>query len=460
MTVNNVAGPPANIPNKAINIINIDHKWSSESLEALKTFILNESSEMADFDKLDNPLLNGLKKFAKTNLVHCKKCDDMVKVSLNGVVKSTFQFDCKIGNHHISATQILGSLPDEWILEVTESMEESNRIQTLKWLDKAHLSEDLWEAKGLKNAMKRFAVDRSPIKMNDQKIRIINVSLETEVNELKKTVEQLIKRQNAIEEENLDLKSALKAAKEEVSMLRRLLSEEKDTTDAEPKSFAAVTAFHRPPKPRKPMALTPTEVISKPVNDSTAGQKRYPYSPLKIYFFEGCHRKSPGVYRAMLQELGFNARQIRDITFLSEDIMQVTLYESAIEELTKVLQGISENVKRLDNFDPTKAANYKKYGDFTDEDVKASYFAVMTKSAERLSKAADNVKGLRRSANFFKKVIESQNIDYQSTPRKEKVFFLGSLIEYVKPAPKETVNPVEPSDDDSMKVETTNENQQ
>jgi hypothetical protein len=62
--------------------------------------------------------------------------------------------------------------------------------------------------------------------------------------------------------------------------------------------------------------------------------------------------------------------------------------------------------------------------------VKAGYFAMMTKSAERLTKSAESVKALKWSANFLNKVVENQKIDYQWAPRKEKVFFLGNLIDY------------------------------
>lgn len=179
--------------------------------------------------------------------------------------------------------------------------------------------------------------------------------------------------------------------------------------------------------------MTPLEVISKPTQ-MTAVKERPSYSPLKIYFFEGCHRRNPGIYRKMLSEAGFNPRQVRDISFLSDDIMQVTAYESSIEDLTKLLVGISDKVRRLDGFDPTKGESYSKYGNFSDEEVKECYFTMLKHSAERLSKASESVKALKRSANFLNKVIENKTVNYQSVPRKEKVFFLGNLIDYVKPA--------------------------
>ena len=441
MTFHHVAGSPVFTPNKIPFIINFQSKWSAEALESLKKSCEPEAHKQGEFDKLDNPLLNGLKKFAKNELVLCKKCEAMVRVVTNGAIKSTFQFDCKQGIHHLSATQILGTLPDEWISSVTELMSDSNRIQTLKWLDKGHLSEEIWEIKGLKNAKKRFSVELSPTKPDSFKIRAVNNSLEMELQELKTTVEKLGKRQDFIESENLSLRQQLKASKEEVAMLRRLLSEEPKNCEPKVNSFAEVTAIHRP-RPAKITTRkhTPLETISKSVPSRQSPEGRPAYSPLKIIFFEGCHRKSPAAYRSMFKDIGVDTRAVRDITFLTDDIMQLTTYESAVEHIASALRGISENVRRLESFDPTKAASYTKYGDFSDKDVKASYFAVIAKSAERLSKTASNVKALKRSSNFLNKVVESQNFDFKSQEIKAKVFFLGNLLDYAKSigTPKES----------------------
>ena len=439
MTFHHVAGSPVFTPNKIPFIINFQSKWSAEALEGLKSLTVSEIRNKDEFDKLDNPLLNGLKKFSRNDLVVCKKCEEPVKVSLNGAVKSTFQFDCKKGSHHVSATQILGTLPDEWVTSTIELMCESTRLQTLKWIDKEHLASDIWEIKGLKNATKRFASELSPIKTNDTKTRAVNLSLEAEVKELKLLVENLMKRQDAIESENGGLRTALKAAREEAAMLRRLLSEESPKTSSMPesnsRSFAEVTNIFRPKVEKKQVRnLTPLETISKSASNINTSSNRPTYSPLKIVFFEGCHRKSPVLYRKMFKDLGIDGRTIRDVTFLTEDLMQLTTYESAVEGITAALQGINPNVHRVDSFDPTKAESYSKYGSFKDEEVKASYFAMMTKSAERLTKAAGNVKALKRSANFLNKVVESQNIVYKPKELIPKVYFLGNLLNYTKPS--------------------------
>lgn len=431
MTLLDVAGSPAKISNKTPFPSNSMPKWSVKTLESLSFAVNYEILEKDEFDKLDNPFLNGLKKISKNDLVFCKKCDDLVKVSPNGIVRNTFQFDCKKDGHHLSATQILGTLPDEWITSSTELMCDSTRLQTLKWIDKEHLAGDIWETKGLKNATKRFAVELSPIKTNDTKIRAVNVSLETEVKELKVMVETLMKRQDVIESENVDLRSALKAAREEASMLRRLLAEEtpKSESRSQP-SFAEVAVINRPiKKPTK--AMSPLETVSpKSISSVETDVERPAFSPLKIVFYEGCHRKSPSTYRQMFRDIGIDPRAIRDITFLADDLLQLTTYESAISDITAALKSVSEKIRRIDDFDPTKAESYSKYGSFNDEEVKNSYFAVMAKSAERLKKAAENVKALKRSANFLNKIVENRNIEYKPVEKPSKIFFLGNLLSY------------------------------
>jgi hypothetical protein len=272
-------------------------------------------------------------------------------------------------------------------------------------------------------------VELSPIKANGTKVRAINVSLETEVKELKALVENLMKRQDAIENENVSLKTALKAAREEAAMLRRLMAEE--SPKIEPRSqpsFAEVAVIHRPIK-KQVKVLSPIETVSPRNSVAVENTMERPaFSPLKIVFYEGCHRKSPSMYRQMFREIGIDSRVIRDITFLADDLLQLTTYESAVAGITAALKGVSEKINRIEAFDPTKAESYSKYGNFKDGEVKDSYFAMMSKNAERLKKAAGSVKALKRSANFFNKIVESQNVDYKPTAKPTKIFFMGNLI--------------------------------
>ena len=61
MTFHHVAGSPVFTPNKIPFIINFQSKWSAEALESLKKSCEPEAHKQGEFDKLDNPLLNGLK---------------------------------------------------------------------------------------------------------------------------------------------------------------------------------------------------------------------------------------------------------------------------------------------------------------------------------------------------------------------------------------------------------------
>jgi len=446
------------IPNKNSDFITekMFSKWPKKALDCLFVEIMEHVPTEDPFDKLLNPFLNGLKNFSSNNEAFCQKCGKLSKLSKNGKTKDTYQFICNVSGkpHYLSATQVLETLPDEWVLDLMEMFDEGYKNQLLDWINKEHLSPEIWEVKGLKNATKRFSLQLSPAKDSSSKIRAVNTGLEEENRRLKEVNAEL-------SAELRDLKRMMKALTEEVTNLRNYLLEKPTKnskshesageTEQDKKSFAEVASIHRLSVVKKPLKMTPLDIISKPKYQN----ERPAYSPLKIYFFEGCHRRNPSIYRKMLSEAGFNPRQVRDITFLSEDIMQVTAYESSIEDFTKLLVGISDKVRRLDDFDPTKGKSYAKYGKFSDEEVQECYFAVMTKSAERLSKAAESVKALKRSANFLNKVIENKTVNYQSAPRKEKFFFLGSLIDYVKPSRDET-EMVADTDTDSLANVDTN----
>jgi hypothetical protein len=320
------AGLPALlIPNKdsTHSKTNLYFKWPKNALDALLVEVMEHVPTEEAFDKLSNPLLNGLKIFSSNNEVHCQKCSKLTRVSKNGKTKDTYQFSCNGGEkmHYISATQILETIPDEWIADLVEIFENPYRAQILDWINKEHLSPEIWDLKGLKNATKRFSTQLSPVKDNMIKIRAVNSGLEEE--------NRRLRDENAnLSSELRDLKRSMQALTEEVSSLRRYLLEKKMDADLMPgkplanesveRTFATVASIHRPPSSKRTLNMTPLEVISKP---KASSNDRPPFSPLKIYFFEGCHRKSPGIYRKMLTDLGFNARQVRDITFLSDDII-------------------------------------------------------------------------------------------------------------------------------------------
>ena len=435
MSFEDNAGSANFIPNK--DNPNFTTKWPKKSLNLLYNYCMEHVPTEAPFEKLSNPLLNGLKTFSSNHEVFCPKCKAEVKLSKNGRTKDTYQFVCNNGEreHYNSATQILETIPDDWMVDFVEVFDSSYRTQLLNWINKEHLSPEIWETKGLKNATKRFATELSPLKQGDMKIRIVNSSLEQEVKDLKLMVQQLVLKQVFYEEENSKLNKALKAAIEEADMLRKFMLEKAEDKEGVKKSFAAVANIFKPKPKIMKSKLKPIEVISKMTdiskfnNEAKTEEKQFVFSPLKIIYFEGCQRRSPAVYRQMFRDVGIENRSVRDITFLAEDILQITTYESSIGNITDTLESISPDVHRIINFDPCKAASYSKYGKFSDAEVKASYFALMTKSAERMTKAAENVKSLKRTAAFMNKVVELKNTSYEITIRKPKCFVLGDFIQ-------------------------------
>ncbi|NBU97531.1 MAG: hypothetical protein EBS19_04820 [Spirochaetia bacterium] len=132
--------------------------------EALSRFGLTcaSVSEDIEFNKLNNKLLNALKEFSSKENIYCTKCKTMTSMTKKGKVNSTYQFAC--GTHTISATQILRSLPDVFILKHLPKEPRHIYNQTLSWIGKEQLSPELLERMSSKNAVKRFRAHRSPIK--------------------------------------------------------------------------------------------------------------------------------------------------------------------------------------------------------------------------------------------------------------------------------------------------------
>jgi hypothetical protein len=141
----------------------------------------------------------------------------------------------------------------------------------------------------------------------------------------------------------------------------------------------------------------------------------------------------------MFRDIGVDNKSVRDITFLTEDILQIITYESAIQSITEALEKIALSVRRMTDFDPCKGENYAKYGQFTDDHAKASYFAMMTQSAERITKISETMKSMKRSANFLNRIVELKTTNYEPTIRKPRCFVLGDFIE----APVKQAKPVD-----------------
>lgn len=404
----------------------------------------------------------------------------------HGKGNDSYQFNCTGGDlkHHVSALQVINSLSDEWIEDFIQHLETVYRCAFLSWIGKEHLDPAMWETKGAKNATKRFACDMSPIKVTDFKTRVVNNALENEVRELSRTMKAMSARINALEDDNKTLLTELKATREENELLRRLYekrdnepekkNEDEDNDDKNENpigqinqlrrsvkalseengilkrhlieksptiantndSFAAVANIHKPVKSnRKFPTMYPAEVVSKgptsrpndPENIKVPA-KKFDFSPMKLIYFEGCQRRVPAIYRQMFRDIGVDSKTIRDITFLAEDILQIITYESAIPAITEALEKLDPSVRRMVNFDPCRGASYAKYAEITDEQSKAAYFAMMSKSAERITKISETMKSMKRSAAFINKIVELKTTEYLPAIRKPRCFVLGDFI--------------------------------
>ena len=411
--------------------------WPEITLDALKKAYNNYNLTTEDFEKLENPLLHALKEISGSMKVVCTKCNDLVSVTKNGKLKETYQFHCTKGGHGRSATQIISSLPDDWLLELTQDLDTKYRAELLKWAEKGSLWGELWQMKPSRNAMKRFAQELSPIKTDSLKIRAVNNGLEETIRVLKEENNQLCEENENLREELRELKNMMKSMTEElVNIKKHLLEPESrrisDNVPTEPErpSFATVTAVHRPPQ--KLNIRRPIQVVTGERAERNIGNKPM-YSPLKLIYFKGCKRAGPTEYRRMFREIGIDTRTIRDILFLTDDIMQLTVYEASIAAIEEKLLCLSNSIERITDFNPMTGTSYCSDGSISDETAKNAYMALMKLSAERMEGLSETVKPLKRTASFLKKIVETGNLNYQSPERKPRMFFLGQFITIPSP---------------------------
>lgn len=243
--------------------------WSQDELQKLAATCAETAAD-EQFDRLNNKLLIALKAHSTSNKIFCHKCSSMRLVTKRGKVNKTYQFAC--GNHTLSATQILFTLPDEFI---QENVPENPRYvfnATIKWIGKDHLSPELIEMDTKRKAVKRFSVYRSPTKApSTGLIRSRNALNETisEIKELKsrlgvsdRSVEELKKSIELLISQNKQLMENNKILKEENSVLKRhlhggkLLKKESTINDAQareeicpspkPSSYASITDMIKP----------------------------------------------------------------------------------------------------------------------------------------------------------------------------------------------------------------------
>jgi len=432
--------------------------WEQESLIKLGAACDIVPNDDSEFDRLNNKMLITLKEFTTSNKVYCFKCKSMTQMTKRGKTNKTYQFNC--GTHTVSATQILGSLPDAFILKHLPKEPRHIYNQTLSWIGKDQLSPELLERASSKNAVKRYSAHRSPIKPATSSLLTSRNQVNEVLSEMKHMKHRLCELEKELTEStansklfekmNVALKDQLKAIKEENALLKKLLSSPKvpqppvqqqqqknSTADSSSSSYACVTDILKPMNKimkfytkAESTPRSPFEVVSAPAPQEKLQNTRSSaeFSPYKLVFFKGCHRKPIGEYKKMLPSIGFEAHWARHICFLAEDIIQITTFESKVEMLIKSLTSISNDVEHLKDFNPLAGSSYSNYGNFSDESASKSYFTLMKQAAKNISADANRTPSLRRLSAFISKIVESQDVNIKVAPRPTRIFCLGDFI--------------------------------
>lgn len=453
--------------------------WEPESLANFGLACATVSNDI-EFDRLNNKLLVALKQFSTSNKVYCAKCKAMTFMTKRGKTKNTYQFAC--GSHTLSATQILGTVPDSFIMNNLPLDPRNVFHETLSWLGKDQLSPELNERLAKRNAVKRYSAHRSPMKAQTSSLLSSRNSVNEMYVELRDLKERVSSNERALNlqtesnasltEINAGLIEQVKLLKEENAILKRHLNEPKSiqrssNTLDNSETYSKISDINKPmngimkyyTQAASKGPVSPIQVISAstPMKPSSPPTKEE-FSPLKIVIFKGCHRKSISTYKTMLPTIGFEPHWARHVVFLAEDLLQVTTFECKVDLLVKCMTSISPEVIYLPNFDPFAGASYANYGVFTDESASKCYLSVMKQCAAKLQADCKRTPSLRRIAFFLAKLVDTKSINFEPTPRATRVFCLGDFIVKSKPAATamdiETPNCERPSENTELKAET------
>ena len=206
--------------------------WESDSLTNFAQ-VCSSVSDDIEFDRLNNKLLVALKLFSSANKIYCVKCKRLTQMTKRGKTKNTYQFAC--GTHTLSATQILGSLPDNFLLQFIPKEPRHVLNETLSWLGKDQLSPELIERSAKRNAVKRYSAHRSPIKAPTTSLLGSRNSVNEMLTELKELKTRVAVNERAMEllentiqnltKINSELSAKVKLLDEENSILKRHLNE-------------------------------------------------------------------------------------------------------------------------------------------------------------------------------------------------------------------------------------------
>ena len=257
---------------------------------------------------------------------------------------------------------------------------------------------------------------------------------------------QMRQRLAALESENKALRqenAVLKKYRPTMNVTTEPKKLPSSTTSLAPStSYSAVTQVHTPrpiiiakrnrqevgaavehtPKSRPQVNLSS---FATTASEKPKDQER---SKLVFAYFKGLARRPQSEYRALLDQIGVGCYKARDITFLSNDFVQILTFENCVDELVEKLEKNIPTAKYIKDAEPMDPKHYEEHGNLSKEFLTAQYFTVMEGSVQRFKKLVTERPVLLRTLHFLEKVVATKNTRYENSPAKPKIFLMNSFM--------------------------------
>jgi hypothetical protein len=436
MTIALASAPPIFSFSKNPSILLSPEYDKNENKNTKNYRIINKLNNPTEFiDILRDVVTSAHRTFALHDTLWCPKCES--KTGFNSEGKESAQVKCRACGKKISIIQIikqakeehkeliLGNFTDPKLCSLARaklSQDSFSKAVPKLFID---LKEELEDSRG--NPKKRAYLnveDKVPIQFGNSNEK----KIQAKIKQLEEALSFERAGRVAAEKEVEALKMLIqKSAKQEAQPVKKFQSSGSTiaaTTTALPISFADATALTQPKPKSKPIKVS-YSALPKLSNEEI--QKLIePVAPsvpknLEILFFQGCPRKNISEYRRLLESQGVRHYTARDMTFLSDDILQITAYSESATVIVKALESASQRIKHMKHFDPTVATSYGRYNTMSNEATKKAYFALVKSIIERLEKQAKANPSLEKPCNFLKKVLATENIKYQPAFTRQRI---------------------------------------
>ena len=347
--------------------------------QAAKMCSITEFDPKPTFDEKENPLI----RIILQNLpsINCYKClDDNSALTNRGRDKcGTFRLKCGKCTSTGSIRAYANTVPVDAIKAVLSSLSDlSEQKKALKWcnllLEKAEAID--------------FETEELSIEDLKEEVALLRLELAAARAEVRRLTAPAVNVKRTFLEAATTNPTFSQKAK---PMLVKVYDHQK-------KTLTEVTKFKPAPTPSTPRPSM------KPVSD------------MELVFFKGADGDSPSNLRQMLTNNGFDGHLVKDVTYLTEDVVQVLTYTDKVGLLTEAIKKCKPKTRRAENFDPTDPKSYDLKTVATKENVSLAYFAAVDQSVQRLKKCIATAPSLQRSMNFLARVVESRDFKYASAP--------------------------------------------